>query len=284
MPALTRRLAAVLLAAFLVPGPVAAESVLDRIRETGAITLGVRADAAPHSYLDAEGKPAGYTVEVCAEVVGRLRGQLGLARLRIEFEPVGATDRFQAVAEGRIDMLCGAATITLSRREVVDFSIATFADGASVLTGAGASPDFTALAGKRIGVRQGTTTEEALASSLRRYGMEAEVVPVADHAEGLAGVESGALDAYFGDQSILFALREASAKKTDLVVAGNTLTLELHGLALPLGDHRFRLEVDRALSRLYREGRMAEIFREAFPEAEPGESIRYIHTFAPVLP
>lgn len=291
MVAPKRQAAAGLLAALVLCTalPAAAESVLDRIRETGeretgAITLGVRTDAAPHSYLDAEGKPAGYTVEVCAEVVGQLRGQLGLAQLRINFEPVGATDRFQAVAEGRVDMLCGAATITLTRREVVDFSIPTFADGASVLTGAGASPDFTALAGKRIGVRKGTTTEEALAGSLRRYGMEAEVVPVTDHAEGLAGVESGALDAYFGDQSILFALRESSANTGDLVVAGNTLTLELHGLALPLGDHRFRLEVDRALSRLYREGRMAEIFRETFPDAQPGESIRYIHTFAPVLP
>ena len=94
----------------------------------------------------------------------------------------------------------------------------------------------------------------------------------------------GETDAYFGDQSILYALHASSAQKDRLAVAGNTLTLELHGLALPLGDHRFRLEVDRALSQLYRTGRMAEIFERTFPNAEPGESIRYIHTFAPVLP
>ena len=92
------------------------------------------------------------------------------------------------------------------------------------------------------------------------------------------------LDAYFGDQSILFALLDSSAEKDRLTVSGNTLTLELHGLALPLADHRFRLEVDRALSHLYRTGRMAEIFEVTFPNAEPGESIRYIHTFAPILP
>jgi polar amino acid transport system substrate-binding protein/glutamate/aspartate transport system substrate-binding protein len=259
-------------------------SVIERIRETGEIVLGVRRDARPHSYLDAQGNPAGYTVEVCADVVGRLRAQLGLTQLRMRFEPVDATDRFQAVADGRVDLLCGAATITLSRREIVDFSIPTFADGASVLTLEGASEDFTALDGKRIGVRTGTTTEKALGASLGRFGMEAELHPISDHAEGLMAVETGAIDAYFGDQTILFALMETSAMKDRLVVAGNTLTLELHGLALPLGDHGFRLEVDRALSQLYQKGRMAEIFETVFPNAEPGESIRYIHTFAPVTP
>jgi len=281
-------LTAVLLAglALATPHPsIAAEdSAIDRIRATGEITLGVRRDARPHSSLDPDGQPAGYTIEVCQAVVGRLRAQLGITQLRMRFEPVGAADRFQAVADGRIDLLCGAATITLSRREIVDFSIPTFADGASLLTLKGASEDFAALAGKRIGVRAATTTEQALIASLRSNGIEAEVRPMTDHDEGLRAVETGEIDAYFGDQSILYALRDSSGEKDRLVVASNTLTLELHGLALPLGDHRFRLDVDRALSQLYRSGRMAEIFETSFPTAEPGESIRYIHTFAPIPP
>ena len=262
----------------------AAASVLDRIRETGTITLGVRRDARPHSWIDAKGTARGYTVDVCMAVVGKLRAALGLSEITVRQEVVDATDRFQAVAEGRIDLLCGAATITLKRREIVDFTIPTFADGASVLVPADSSEDFTALAGKRIGVRAGTTTEDALRSSLAGFGMTAEVVPVADHAAGLKGVETGELAAYFGDQSILFALRDGSSIKDRLDVAANTLTLELQGLAVPLDDHRFRLEVDRALSRMYREGRMAAIFEAHFPDANPGDSIRYIHTFAPVLP
>jgi polar amino acid transport system substrate-binding protein/glutamate/aspartate transport system substrate-binding protein len=282
------RIAVVAVMALLLSAPLspAADggSTIDRIRETGEITIGVRRDARPHSYLDASGNAAGYTIEVCTSVVGRLRSLLGLSQLRMRFVPVDPTNRFQALAEGRIDLLCGAATITLSRREIVDFSIPTFVDGASILTKKGASGDFTALNGKRIGVRAGTTTEEALISSLRGYGMEAELHPISDHAEGLLAVETGMVDAYFGDQSILFALLESSEMKDQLVVAGNTLTVEVHGLALPLGDHRFRLEVDRALSQLYRAGRMAEIFQAVFPNAEPGETIRYIHTFAPVIP
>lgn len=288
MTAVTRLGLTLLFAGFHIFAPhqssAADGSILDQIRETGEITLGVRRDARPHSYIDTEGRPAGYTVEVCNAVAAKLRAQLGLTQLRILHEMVDATDRFQAVAEGRADLLCGAATITLARREIVDFTIPTFADGASVLVLVGASEDFTALDGERIGVRAGTTTEKALRASLTDFGMEAEVVPVADHAAGLAGVENGALAAYFGDQSILFALKESAAAPDRLVVAGNTLTLELHGLALPLGDHRFRLALDRALSQLYREGRMAAIWEQTFPNADPGESIRHLHTFAPVWP
>jgi polar amino acid transport system substrate-binding protein len=288
MPPTARLFTAALLAGLYLAtshlGIAAQESVMDRIRATGEISLGVRRDAQPHSYLDADGNPAGYTVAVCQTVVGRLRAQLGITQLRMRFEPVDATDRFQAVADGRIDLLCGAATITLSRREIVDFSIPTFVDGASVLTLKGASQDFTALAGKRIGVRAATTTQQALIASLRNSGIEAEVRPVTDHAMGLHAVETGEIDAYFGDQSILYALHDSSAEKDRLVVAGNTLTLELHGLALPLGDHRFRLAVDRALSQLYRSGRMANIFETTFPNVEPGDSIRYMHTFAPLPP
>jgi len=262
----------------------AAASVLDRIRETGTITLGVRRDARPHSWIDAKGTARGYTVDVCMAVVGKLRAALGLSEITVRQEVVDATDRFQAVAEGRIDLLCGAATITLKRREIVDFTIPTFADGASVLVPADSSEDFTALAGKRIGVRAGTTTEDALRSSLAGFGMTAEVVPVADHAAGLKGVETGELAAYFGDQSILYSLRAESDQRDRLAVSGNTLTVELHGLALPLGDYRFRLALDRALSQLYREGHMAEIWQKTFPNAQPGDSIRYIHTFAPILP
>jgi len=261
-----------------------AESAVDRIRETGLITLGVRRDAPPHSYIDAKGNPAGYSVEVCTDVVARLQDNLGLSQLRMKFVPVDATERFQAIADGRIDLLCGAATITLSRRAIVDFSIPTFVDGASVLVRKGASEDFSALTGGRIGVRAGTTTEEALHTPLSSFGMTAEIIPVADHADGLHRVESGEIDAYFGDQSILFALRDRSEMKEQLAVAGNTLTLELHGLALPLGDVQFRLEIDRALSQLYRSGRMADIFTAVFPNAEPSDAIRYIHTFAPILP
>jgi ABC-type amino acid transport substrate-binding protein len=40
---------------------------LDKIRETGSIDLGYREAAAPFSFLDKDGKPAGYSVDLCQQ-------------------------------------------------------------------------------------------------------------------------------------------------------------------------------------------------------------------------
>jgi polar amino acid transport system substrate-binding protein/glutamate/aspartate transport system substrate-binding protein len=153
----------------------AAAQTLDRIRESGELRIGYREDAAPLSFAGQGGLPAGYSVLVCNAIAGHLASQLGT-----EVEPsyvlVSAEDRFDAVVEGKIDLLCGAASITLDRREIVDFSLPIFVDGAAVLLHSDASPEFDALAGKKIGVRAGTTTETILRNSLEAKGMEAEVV------------------------------------------------------------------------------------------------------------
>jgi polar amino acid transport system substrate-binding protein len=278
-----RLVAALALGMVLGAGAGSAAGVLDRIGERGIVRFGYREDAAPLSYVGEGNRPAGYSVTVCEGVAASLGEQLGKA-LTVDWRPVTAENRFDAVAGGEIDLLCGAATITLGRRERVDFSLPTFVDGAAVMLPRGAEAEFDALAGKRIGVRAGTTTEEILGNSLKAKGMQAEVVPFDDHQAGLAALEEGRVDAYFADQSILFGLFFASDVAESLVVSENTLTVEKHGLAMPRGDSDFRLAVDRAVSELYASGRMAEIFAAAFPEATPGVALRALFLLGGELP
>jgi polar amino acid transport system substrate-binding protein len=217
-------------------------------------------------------------------VAESLAGQLGVADLTVDWQPVTASDGFDAVSGGRIDLLCGAASITLTRREAVDFSLPTFVDGAAVMLPRDAKPEFEALAGKRIGVHAGTTTEEILKNTLEAKAMQAEVVPFETHDAGLAALEAGELEAYFADQSILFGLFFASDLSEQLVVSENTLTVEKHGLALARGDSDFRLAVDRAVSELFTSGRMAEFFAAAFPDAAPGVALQALFLLGPDLP
>jgi polar amino acid transport system substrate-binding protein/glutamate/aspartate transport system substrate-binding protein len=258
--------------------------VLDRIEDTGAVRFGFREDAAPLSYRGADGQPAGYSVLICKAVAEYLAQHLGTPPLDIDWQPVSTTDRFDAVAGGRIDILCGAASITLTRRQIVDFSLPTFVDGAAVLLPKDADPNFDALEGKRIGVRAGTSTEQTLRNTLAAKSMPAEVVTFDSHGAGLAALEAGTIDAYFGDQSILFGLFFESDLSEQLVVSENTLTVEKQGLALPRGDSEFRLAVDRAVSELYASGRMAAFFEESFPGATPGVALRALFLLGPELP
>lgn len=268
------------LVSLLVAAPVAAET-LDRLRDSGEIRLGHRTDAIPLSYVDADGQPQGYSVLVCRALVAKLTDTLGVEKLTPVWVPLDAQNRFDAVAEGRVDLHCGAATITLSRRERVDFSIPTFVDGTAVLLAGEGDTAFEDLAGKRLGVRGATTTEEILRNSLVAEGLEAEVVPFRTFREGVAALSKGEIDAFFGDQSQLFGLAISGDLPEGLRISENTLTVEKHGLVLQRGDSDFRLAVDRALSAMYQDGEMARIFRAGMPGIEPGVALKMLFILAP---
>ena len=251
---------------------------LERIRETGTFKLGYREDAAPFSFKNALGEPAGFSVELCRLVAAEAKAALGLDQIRIEYVPVGTEDRFQAVQDGRIDIECGSTTVTLSRRELVDFSLFTFLDGAAVLLRADGPEDLTGLAGQKIGVRGATTTEEALRNTLGEIKMDAEVVTVASHGEGLRKLEAGEIAAYFGDQAILIFLAARSDAPEKLKISDRQLTFEPYALALTRGDADFRLLVDRTLAGVYRTGLIDQLFTNAFgPNADQSAALQAVY-------
>jgi polar amino acid transport system substrate-binding protein/glutamate/aspartate transport system substrate-binding protein len=271
------RLAWVVAVALVLPVSAAAQT-LERVRDSGVLKIGYREDAAPYSYKNAIGQPAGYTIALCQAVATDIVDEVGLAELAVEYVPVGTSDRFSALQEGKIDLLCGATTATLERRALIDFSIPTFIDGAGVLLRADGPDRFAGLAGENVGVRAATTTEEALRNTLRRQNMAATVVPVDSHEDGLAKLEAGEIAAYFADQAILIFLISGSQAPDDLKVGEGQFTLEPYALGMQRGDDDFRLAVDTSLSRLYRSGEVDRIFKNSFrANATQSEILRALY-------
>lgn len=254
-----------------------AAGTLDRIRETGTFKLGYRVDAPPFAYRNEVGEAEGYSVELCREVAKETKLQLHLDKLAIEYVPVTAENRFDMVRAGNIDILCGPTTQTLSRRQIVDFSLTTFIDGASVLYRKGGPASFRELAGKKIGVRAGTTTEEALRNTLDELSVKADVVAVKSHFDGLAQVESGEISAYFADWGILLGLLQRSDHPEVLRLSPRQFTYEPYALALARGDDDFRLLVDATLSHLYASGAIEPIFSKAFGPAQPSDLLKAVY-------
>ncbi len=258
------------LALLALPAAAMADT-LAGITERGTIRLGVRTDAIAFSFRNKLGEPAGYTVELCRAVAAELKQQLGLAGLAVEYVEVTTEDRFDAVTEGRIDLLCGATTVTLARRAVVDFSVPTFVTGMGVLYREGGPASFTELAGKTIGVRRGTTTEAVLERELTAAGLTATFVGVDSHQAGVASVEDGSIDAYFADRAILVFLQLTSDAPDKLRVGERQFSHEPYALAMPLGDTAFRLAVDSAISRIFRSPLLERIYSASFGDADPGD-------------
>jgi polar amino acid transport system substrate-binding protein/glutamate/aspartate transport system substrate-binding protein len=264
------------------PSLASAAGTLDHIKETGVIRLGVREDAAPFAWRTDQGGIAGYSVDLCVAVAKYIKHDLKMDNLEAELVIVTAADRFDAVADGKIDLLCEATSATLSRREKVDFSLPTYIDGASVLERPDGPATFKELAGHKIGVLTGTTTQEALGEVLKKEGISAEVIAVDTHDEGLDQLKTKKIDAYFADRTILQFMLFGDSDLAGYKLADSYFTYEPYAIALPLGDSAYRLAVDRALSRIYRSSAIEKIFQATFQGGKPSDALRYLYLITPM--
>lgn len=253
-------------------GASAASPTLERIKQTGSVTFAYREGAAPFSFMDRDGKIRGYSVELCARVAAAIQKELGIAALKIEWLPVDAATRLEAIISGKADAVCGTTTMTLGRMQTVDFSLPIFVDGGSVLVRTKSKISaVTDLRGKRVAIIAGTTTEQALTRVLGAAGATATLVPVRTGAEGIAMLMQGKADAYAGDRVVLAGLKLRAPDPSQLEIIGNDFSYEPYALALRRDDPDFRLAVNRALAQLYRSGDIDPIFqRWLAPLGKPG--------------
>jgi polar amino acid transport system substrate-binding protein/glutamate/aspartate transport system substrate-binding protein len=255
-----------LLAAALAMVPLAAAAqalpdTLGRIRAAGQVNIGYSPDSLPFSVRDADGRPAGYSIELCQRIVTAIGREVGNPNLRVNWIAGTVAERLAAVKAGRADLECANTTATISRMADVDFSSLVFVDSGGFLVRAdGPIQQFTEFAGKRIGVIAGTTTEQRLALALKERNVAATVVPVRDGPEGTAMLEAGTLDGFAGDKVKLVGLAVTARNPASLSLLAADLSYEPYAFALPRGDASLRLVVNRELTRIYVSGEVEGIF------------------------
>ncbi len=246
-----------------VPG-VAPRDSLARISQSQTVKLGYREDAKPFSFKGADGAPAGYSVELCKRVASSLGSQLKLAKLDVQWVPVTATTRMQAVHDGSVDLECGSTSRTLGREEQVDFSNTIWVEGASFVSLASSSIGRAVdLNAKRVAVIPGTTTEQAL-KQLSSRGIAPVLVPVQTSTDGIAAVRNGQADAFATDRLILVGEVTGGPAGATLRLSDAYLSMENYSLMMRR-DADLRLAVNRALAEIYRSGEIARVFHQSFP-------------------
>jgi len=154
------KLAIILLIVFFA-SPLSAQKLtgtLKQIKKSGQIRIGYRVSAPPMSFLDKDGNPTGYSIDLCKCIATEVENKIG-ADVKVKYVPVTAEGRFKALGDNKIDIFCGSTTKTLSRSELVDFTQLTFVTGASLMTlKDNKGRDSGGFAGKKIGVVKDTTT------------------------------------------------------------------------------------------------------------------------------
>lgn len=230
---------------------------LQQIKESGKIRIGFRESLPPMSFVE-EGEPAGYSLDICGQIVSEVKRVIG-GEVTVEYVPVTSQDRFEALSDNRIDILCGATTRTVSRGEVVDFTLFTFVTGASFMTLEGANIRHN-FDGKKIGVTKGTTTLEALEKILEEAETKAEVVLMDSSAEAIDALDSGEIAAFAADQVVLVGLALTSGHPDKYEILHDLFSYEPFALAVRRNDADFRLVADRVISELCRSRKIIKIY------------------------
>ncbi len=246
---------------------LAASPTLDRIAKTGEFRIGYVPDAPPLSFVDDNGDVTGYSIDLCRHIASTIRFELGLEKLDVVYKPlVGIEHRISAIEKGEVDIECGTTTVTLSRRERVDFTLMTFITGSAVLSRK-SSPIGTIddLDKSRIAVVPGTTTEDVLRRVAEVNDFRVKLVHVETYNDGMALLNKGKVDGYASDRAMLIGqvFRDANVAN-DYTMTRSALSFEPYAFMIPRGDTDFRLATDRALASLFRTARIRRIYQNWF--------------------
>jgi len=258
-----KKLALILLAGVsLLALAAGAADTLARIKSAQAINVAYSPDSLPFSFTDKAG-PAGYSIDVCKRVIAQVGRAVGHPNLKVNWMPGQTSERLKMIASGKADLECGNTTQTLARLANVDFSALIFLEMGGMLSRADTKLDSVGdLGGRKIVVLKGTTTETALRQALQKKLVNADVVTVDNAAEGMAMLQAGGADAYAGDRLKLLGLVSQAKDPRQFAFVAADLSYEPYALALPRNDSAFRLEVNRALSQLYRSGEIVDIYAQ----------------------
>ena len=239
---------------------------LKRVADTGEIRIGYVPDAPPMSFHDDDGNPTGYSIVLCRYVANAVKAAVGLEEIKLSYVPlILPEDRINAVVNHDVDIECGATTVTLSRRERVDFTLMTFITGGAVLSLTGDSINSVAdLSGKTVAVIRGTTTHAASRDFITNNGFKITLRIITTHDEGIELLNAGKVDGYASDRTMLVGQVVRSEDRSRYSISRDVFSFEPYALMLARGDTDFRLVADRALAQLYSNARIRRLYHDWF--------------------
>jgi glutamate/aspartate transport system substrate-binding protein len=239
--------------------------VLKRIKERGVINMGHREASIPFSYLGDNGKPQGYSVDLCMKIIDRVKAEIKMPNLKVKFVPVTSQTRIPLMANGTIDIECGSTTNNLTRQKQVDYLAVTFITGTKLASKKGSGiKEIEDMNGKVIALSLGTTNEKAIKRVAKEKGIKLKYVMVKDHPQGWLSLETGRADAYATDDVLLFGLISKSKNPSQFQVTGRFLSYDPYGIMVPRNDSTYRRIGNMVMADLMRSGEATKIYNKWF--------------------
>ena len=248
-------------------GPAAAQSpTLDKISQSGTLTIGTRTGSPPFAYVNSKNEWVGFSIDLVEQlVVPALAKKLGKP-IKLEKKESTPPTRIPLLTSNAVDLIAGTMTDTRTRRESVDFSITFFVTGAQFLVKKG-SPikGIQGIDGRRIAAQQGSTN----ARIIRERAPRAQLREFPDQPAAFQALVQGQVDAYTNDGIQLAGLRSKAPSPDQWEIVGDFYSYEPYGMAMRRNEGDFRNVVDGALMEGIESGKYFELYEKWFgPKGE----------------
>ena len=245
---------------------------LKKINESGVINMGHREASVPFAYMGPDGKPVGYTVELCYRIIDRIKDTLKMPNLDVNLVPVTSQTRIPLLANGTIDIECGSTTKNLTRSKQIDYLAITFITGTKlgVKKGSGIN-EIEDLDGKVVALSLGTTNEKAIKRIAEQKGLNIKYLMVKDHPQAWLALETDRVDAYATDHSLLAGLITSSKDPSKYEIVGRFLSYDPYSIMIRRDDSAMRLLGNSVLADLMRSGEILKIYDKWFTMKIPGK-------------
>jgi polar amino acid transport system substrate-binding protein len=202
--------------------------------------IGVKCDFSPFGYIDAQGRNAGYDVEIARQFAELAFGKAN----RVSFTCVTTPSRIPALQTKRVDIIISTLTWTKARADVIDFSTPYYnATGRLVVNKDSSINSIRDLAGKTV-----VTTRGALYTPWTRLCLkDTKVLEVDSPAAAVLAVKNGQADTFMFDDAYLLGV---VTQDRDLRMTKDVFLAIPWGIGIRKGDTVTRTWVNAALRRL----------------------------------
>ncbi len=248
------------------PALAQAQGTLEKINQSGTLTIGARTGSPPFAYVNSKNEWVGFSIDLVDELVKpALEKKLGKP-IKIEKKESTPPTRIPLLSSNAVDLIAGTMTDTRTRRDSVDFSITFFVTGAQFLVKKGSTiRSIKDIDGKRIAAQQGSTN----AKIIREKAPKAQLREFPDQPAAFQALLQGQVDAYTNDGIQLAGVRLKTPNPGQWEIVGDFYSYEPYGMAMRKNDADFRNVVNGGLMDGIESGKYFEIYNKWFgPKGE----------------
>jgi glutamate/aspartate transport system substrate-binding protein len=234
---------------------------LKKIKDSGTIVIGHNEDSPPFASFGADGKPLGYSIDICNKIADEVKAELKMDNLTVKYQAVNGQTRTPLLINGTVDLVCATTTNTFSRQKQLDFLNTMFITGNRLMVKKSSNiKEIEDLKGKVVSANQGTTNEKVLHALNDKLNLGIKILPTKDQPQAWIALETGRTDAHMTDEVVEYGLIAKSKNPQDYEVVGRLLSFDPYAVVIRRDDSAFRTLGNYTLAKLVRSGEWEKIY------------------------